>query len=161
MTNKKRDFRNIKSTQFDAAQTAKMEFSELHSAKRVLHTNNILKDGYTHFKQVLDGNNRPTNVTYYQATDSTIDRLTFRAICQHYFLILGSLILAVVSTMKANILYVLVFMNLFNFLLSYSSTVNSTYFPSIANRGLNIRRPITITATICCNQGYCTSKKVN
>ena len=79
MTNKKRDFRNIKSTQFDASQTAKMEFSELHSAKRVLPTNNILKDGYTHFKQVLDGNNRPTQVTYYQAIDSTIDRLTFRA----------------------------------------------------------------------------------
>ena len=77
--NGKLDFRNVKMTQFDSSQTNRMEFSELQSAKRVLPTNTILKDAYTHFKQTLDGDNRPTKVDYYQALDSTIDKLTFRA----------------------------------------------------------------------------------
>lgn len=82
MSNKKAgklDFRNVKKTQFDASQTQKMEFSELQSAKRVFDTNTILKDGYTNFSQTLDGQNRPTSVTYYQASDYTIDRLNFVA----------------------------------------------------------------------------------
>lgn len=77
--NGKLDFRNVKMTQFDSSQTNRMEFSELQSAKRVLPTNTILKDAYTHFRQELDGDNRPTKVDYYQALDSTIDKLTFRA----------------------------------------------------------------------------------
>jgi len=77
--NGKLDFRNVKMTQFDSSQTNRMEFSELQSAKRTLPTNTILKDAYTHFRQTLDGDNRPTKVDYYQALDSTIDKLTFRA----------------------------------------------------------------------------------
>lgn len=82
MSNKKDghlDFRKVKNTQFDSAQTARLEFSELQSAKRVLPTNAILRDGYTHFTQVLDGSDRPTQVNYYQATKPAQDKLTFVA----------------------------------------------------------------------------------
>lgn len=78
-TRGKLDYRNIKSSQFNGSQIEKMEFSELNSAKRVLQTNNILKDSYTHFTQELDVSNRPTKISYYQALDSTIDKITFRA----------------------------------------------------------------------------------
>lgn len=77
--NGKLDFRGVKLTQFDPSQTQKMEFSELHSAKRVLPTTPILQEAYTHFSQVLDASDRPTSVTYYQASDYTIDRVTFVA----------------------------------------------------------------------------------
>lgn len=82
MSNKKDgslDFRNVKNTQFDAAQTAKLEFSELQSSKRVYATNAVLKDAYTHFIQELDASSRPTKVTYYQATKPALDRVTVTA----------------------------------------------------------------------------------
>lgn len=80
MSNKKNgslDFRNVKNTQFDAAQTSKLEFSELQSSKRVYLTNAILKDAYTHFIQTLNVDNLPTKVEYYQATKPVIDRINF------------------------------------------------------------------------------------
>lgn len=82
MSNKKNgklDFRNVKNTQFDPSQTQKMAFSELQSAYRQYETNAILKDAYTHFVQELDGNDRPTKVTYYQATAPAKDRINVRA----------------------------------------------------------------------------------
>lgn len=75
----KLDYRNITVTQFDPGQTAKMAFSELQSAYKYFQTNAILKQPYTHFVQVLDSENRPTRVEYYQATDPAIDRITVRA----------------------------------------------------------------------------------
>lgn len=73
------DFRNVKNTQFDPGQTNKMAFSELQSAFRHYETNAILKDAYTHFVQELDGDSRPTKVTYYQASRPASDRLNVRA----------------------------------------------------------------------------------
>ena len=73
------DFRNVKNSQFDPGQTQKMAFSELQSAFRQYSTNAILKDAYTHFIQTLDGSNRPTNVTYYQASHPASDRINVRA----------------------------------------------------------------------------------
>ena len=75
----KLDFRNVKLTQFDSAQTNRMAFSELQSSFRHYETNAILKDAYTHFVQELDGENRPTKVTYYQATAPASDRINVRA----------------------------------------------------------------------------------
>lgn len=75
----KLDFRNVKNSQFDPGQTQKMAFSELQSAFRHYETNVILKDAYTHFIQELDGSDRPTKVTYYQATAPASDRINVRA----------------------------------------------------------------------------------
>jgi hypothetical protein len=75
----KLDFRNVKNSQFDPGQTQKMAFSELQSAFRQYNTNAILKDAYTHFIQELDANDRPTKVTYYQATAPASDRINVRA----------------------------------------------------------------------------------
>lgn len=75
----KLDFRNVKNTQFDPGQTNKMAFSELQSAFRHYDTNAILKDAYTHFIQELDGSDRPTKVTYYQASAPASDRINVRA----------------------------------------------------------------------------------
>jgi len=77
--NNKLDFRNVKTTQFDPGQTNKMAFSELQSAFRHYETNAILRDAYTHFVQELDGDSRPTKVTYYQAISPASDRLNVRA----------------------------------------------------------------------------------
>jgi hypothetical protein len=75
----KLDFRNVKNSQFDPGQTQKMAFSELQSAFRQYNTNAILKDAYTHFIQELDASDRPTKVTYYQATAPASDRINVRA----------------------------------------------------------------------------------
>jgi hypothetical protein len=75
----KLDFKNVKNTQFDPGQTQKMAFSELQSAFRHYETNAILKDAYTHFIQELDGSDRPTKVTYYQASAPASDRINVRA----------------------------------------------------------------------------------
>ena len=77
--NGKLDFRNIKNTQFDSAQTNKMAFSEFNSAFRHLETNAILKDAYTHFSQTLNASGLPTYVEYFQASDNSIFTLTFPA----------------------------------------------------------------------------------
>lgn len=74
--NGKKDFSNVKQTQLDSGQTLKGSFSELQSALRTYSTNSILREGYTHFIQTLDGNNLPTNVEYWQATSTAKDRLT-------------------------------------------------------------------------------------
>jgi hypothetical protein len=75
----KLDFRNVKNSQFDPGQTRKMVFSEFQSADRVYGTNAILKDAYSHFIQQLDGEDRPTKVSYYQALGPAQDRIQFRA----------------------------------------------------------------------------------
>jgi len=76
---KKLDFRNVTVTQFDSAQTQKMSFSELHSAHKHFTTSAILKRPYTHFTQILDGENRPTKVEYYEATVPARDRINVKA----------------------------------------------------------------------------------
>lgn len=75
----KKDFRNMQQTQFDRGQVLKGSFSELNSALRTVGTNAILKDSYTHFTQTLNGDNLPTEVTYYQAGDPAQDELIFVA----------------------------------------------------------------------------------
>jgi len=75
----KLDFRNVKVSQFGGAQSDRMEFSELQSSKRVFQTNAVLKDGYTHFIQTLNGNGYPTLVEYWQATSSAKDKLQMSA----------------------------------------------------------------------------------
>lgn len=77
--NNKLDFRNIKKTQFDSAQTLKLSFSELQSALRTFPTNAIIKDGYTHFVQTLNADDLPTHVVYWQANKPFISQLTLRA----------------------------------------------------------------------------------
>jgi len=77
--NNKLDFRNVKQTQFDGVQTNRMSFSELQSGYRSYDTTAVLKDAYTHFIQTLNSNNLPTQVTYYQATSPTQDRINVRA----------------------------------------------------------------------------------
>lgn len=75
--NGKLDFRNIKSTQFGSAQTNRLEFSELQSAKRVFNTNSILKDGYTNFIQTFNVENKLSKVEYFHATSPAIDEITY------------------------------------------------------------------------------------
>lgn len=75
----KLDFRNVKQTQLDMGQTLKGSFSELQSSLRTYGTNAILKDGYTHFIQTTNANGYPTNVEYWQATDTAIDKITMNA----------------------------------------------------------------------------------
>jgi len=72
----KNDLRNVKQTQFDRGQVLKGSFSELNSALRAVPTNAILKDVYTHFVNVVDGSDRTTEITYYQAITPAIDELT-------------------------------------------------------------------------------------
>ena len=52
--NNKLDFRNVKQTQLDSAQTLKGSFSELQSALRTFGTNAILKDAYTDIIQITN-----------------------------------------------------------------------------------------------------------
>ena len=73
----KKDFRNMKQTQFDPGQVLKGSFSELKSSLRVTQTNPILNDVYTHFDLTLDSEGRPTNVIYYQGTSSAEFLLEF------------------------------------------------------------------------------------
>lgn len=75
----KLDFRNVKQTQLDSAQTLKGSFSELQSALRTYGTNAILKEGYTHFFQQTNANGLPTYVEYWQASAPSTDKLSFRA----------------------------------------------------------------------------------
>jgi len=77
--NNKLDFRNVKQTQLDSAQTLKGSFSELQSALRTYGTNAILKEGYTHFFQQTNANGLPTYVEYWQASSPSTDKLSFRA----------------------------------------------------------------------------------
>tara|TARA_R110000851_G_scaffold25740_2_gene73851 strand:- start:546 stop:1562 length:1017 start_codon:yes stop_codon:yes gene_type:complete len=77
--NNKLDFRNVKQTQLDSAQTLKGSFSELQSALRTYGTNAILKEGYTHFFQQTNANGLPTYVEYWQASAPSTDKLSFRA----------------------------------------------------------------------------------
>ena len=73
--NNKLDFRNVKQTQLDSAQTLRGSFSELQSALRSYGTNAILKDAYTDIVQVTDVFGRPTSVEYWQATSTSKDKL--------------------------------------------------------------------------------------
>ena len=77
--NNKLDFRNVKQTQLDSAQTLKGSFSELQSALRTYGTNAILKDAYTDIIQIINAQGEPTQVEYWQATSSSQDKLQFRA----------------------------------------------------------------------------------
>tara|TARA_R110000851_G_scaffold190921_1_gene341623 strand:- start:125 stop:1144 length:1020 start_codon:yes stop_codon:yes gene_type:complete len=77
--NNKLDFRNVKQTQLDSAQTLKGSFSELQSALRTYGTNAILKEGYTHFFQQTNADGLPTYVEYWQASSPSTDKLSFRA----------------------------------------------------------------------------------
>lgn len=72
----KKDFRNMKQTQFDRGQVLKGSFSELNSALRTVGTNAILKDSYTHFSQTTNANGLPLEVTYFQATEAALDEIT-------------------------------------------------------------------------------------
>jgi hypothetical protein len=77
--NNKLDFRNVKHSQFDPGQVPKMTFSELKSSLRTYSTNTVLNDAYTHFIQTTNSKDLPTNVQYYQATDTAKDNLQVRA----------------------------------------------------------------------------------
>lgn len=77
MMSEKKDFRNMKQTQFDRGQVLKGSFSELNSALRTVGTNAVLKDAYTHLSQTIDSNGNPTQVSYFQAIESAIDEIVF------------------------------------------------------------------------------------
>lgn len=75
----KKDFRNVKQTQYDSGQVIKGSFSEQQSALRVYNTNTILKDSFTHLVQEFDDQDRVVKVDYFQAISPSIHRLSFRA----------------------------------------------------------------------------------
>jgi len=65
------DFSNVKQTQLGMGNVIRGSYSELQSGLRVLDTNAILKDAYTHFIQTLNVDDLPTFVEYYQSTSPT------------------------------------------------------------------------------------------
>jgi hypothetical protein len=71
------DFSNIKQTQLGSGNVMRASFSELQSGLRTLDTNTILKDAYTHFTQILNADDLPTRVEYWQATSPSKYEITF------------------------------------------------------------------------------------
>ena len=70
------DFSNIKQTQLGSGNVMRASFSELQSGLRTLDTNAILKDAYTHFTQILNADDLPTKVEYWQATSPSKYEIT-------------------------------------------------------------------------------------
>jgi len=77
--NDKKDFKNIKQTQFDRGQVLKGSFSELQSALRTFQTTPVLLDSYSYFDVVTDSEGRPIEISYYQSTDYAKYQIIFTA----------------------------------------------------------------------------------